>query len=105
MKLIAENALDDQLIPGLVSLLRDFKVDANGFRTDEAIATVFWSPEDIAMEHSYMQKFSKDDILGILAHLEPDLLESMILAGFEVIEKYLKDTTGTAVYQQHRNLQ
>lgn len=105
MLLIAENALENQLIPGLTSLLRDFKVDASGFLREEAIAPIFWAAEDVALECASIKGIRKDDIEGILENLESELLEAMILAGFDVIERYLKDTTGAVVYQQHRNLQ
>ena len=105
MKLIAENALDDQLIPGLVSFLRDLRVDAYGFCRDDAIAPVFWSSDDISLEVSSIKELSREEVGAILANLEPDLLEAMILAGFQVIENYLKDSKGIVVMQQHRTLQ
>lgn len=97
MKLIAENSLDDQLIPGLVSLLRDLKVDACGFRTEQAIAPIFWSAEDFLLDLSSVKELSKQDVTWILSNLESDLMEAMIMAGYGVIEKYLKDSKGTLI--------
>ena len=58
MKLIAENSYEDQLLPGLVALLRDLKVDACGFRTEEAIAPVFWSCQDVCLELAVVKELN-----------------------------------------------
>lgn len=105
MKLIAENALEDQLIPSLVSFLRDLKVDAYGFCRDDAIAPIFWSSDDISLELSSVTHLSRDEVVAVLSILEPALLEAMILAGFQVIEDYLKESKGVVAMQQHRTLQ
>lgn len=105
MKLIAENDLEDQLLPGLVSLLRDLKVDAYGFCRDDAIAPIFWSSDDISLEVSSIKALSKEEVGFILENLEPALMEAMISAGFQVIENYLNDSKGIVVRQQHRRLQ
>lgn len=105
MKLIAENSHEDHVLPGLVSLLRDLRVDACGFRSDEAIAPVFWSSQDVCLELSAVKELSSEEVTAILSVLESDLIEAMILAGFDVIENYLKDMKGVAISRRHRNLQ
>lgn len=105
MKLIAETELEDQLISGLVDLLRDLKVDACGFRRGEAIAPVFWASEDFSLQLSSIKKISKDEITDLLESLEPKIQDAMILAGFEVIEKYVNATKCTQVHQHHRHYQ
>lgn len=105
MKLISESAYEDQLIPRLVSLLRDLKVDAHGFRTEDAFAPLFWSADDFTLELSSIKGMTKEEITAVLAYLEPDLLEATILAGFDVIENYLRKAKGAVVYQNHRSLQ
>lgn len=102
MKLIAESNFENQLLPGLVSLLRDLRVDACGFFREEAIAPVFWSSDDFSTELSSMKRLSKDELTAILCDLEPDMQDAMILAGFQVIEKYLQKANGSQVYQHHR---
>ena len=102
MLLISENHFENQLIPGLVSILRDLQVDAQGFAREEAIAPLFWSSEDFLLELSSINNLSKDEITAILTNLETALLEAMMLAGFEVIMDYWKELNGTVVYPRHR---
>lgn len=105
MKLIAENSHEDQLLPGLVSLLRDLRVDACGFRREEAFAPIFWSSEDFSLELPSIKEISEEERTAILANLESDLVEAMILAGFDVIQTYLKDSHGVVSSQRHRIMQ
>ena len=102
MKLISESAAEDQILSGLVSLLRDLQVDAYGFQRNESIATIFWSPEDFSLELAAIKGLSKEEMAALLDLLEPELLEAMILAGFGVIERYMKKIKGTNVHQHHR---
>ena len=104
MKLIAENSYEDQVLPGLVALLRDLQVDACGFRTKEAIAPVFWSCQDVCLEVPAVKELSDEEVTALLYNLESDLIEAMILAGFHVIENYLKDAKGIVVDPRHRSL-
>ena len=105
MKLIAENSHEDQLVPGLVALLRDLNVDACGFQRSDAIASVFWSAEDFSLELPSIKGLSKEEMTAILDDLEPELLKAMVLAGFEVIDKSLEHATGAQVFRHHRHYQ
>lgn len=102
MKLISESNLEDQLVPGLVSLLRDLNVDACGFRRSDAIASVFWSHEDFSLELPFLKALSKDEMTAMLEDLEPEILKAMVLAGFEVIDRSLRHAVGTRVHRHHR---
>ena len=103
MILIAENNYEDQVLPGLVSLLRDLRLDACGFYHADAIAPIFWSSDDFSLELASVNGLTKDDMSAVLANLEPDLIEAMILAGFEVIDNYFADADGTQIHKHHRS--
>lgn len=102
MKLISENSYEDQLISGLVSLLRDLNVDASGYRRADAIASISWSYEDFSLDLPSIKDLSKDELTAILEDLEPELLKAMVLAGFEVIDGSMQKATGAQVYRHHR---
>lgn len=105
MKLIAENCLDEQILPTLVALLKDLRVEVHGFRKEEAIAPIFWSADDFSLELSSIRDLKKDEMSSILKHLEPDLQKAMILAGFQIIKNHLYKARGAVVHQHHRYLQ
>lgn len=105
MKLISESSYEDQLVPGLVALLRDLNVDARGFQRNDAIASVFWSAEDFSLELPSIKDLSKEEMTAILDDLEPELLKAMIVAGFDVIDRSLQHATGAQVYRHHRHFQ
>lgn len=102
MILIAENSLEDQVLPGLVNLLRDLRVDASGFHRADAVAPIFWSAEDFSLELASLKWLSKEEMTDVLKKLEPDLMEAMILSGFNVIETYLENANGIQVHKHHR---
>ena len=104
MKLISECTYEDQLVPGLVALLRDINVDACGFRRAEAIASIFWSYEDFSLELPFLKELSKDELTAMLVDLEVELRKAMVLAGFEVIDHALRRSVGTRVHRHHRQI-
>lgn len=89
MKLIAETEYENQLVYGLCSLLRDLKVDVDGFQHEDAIATTFWSSEDLIMCIDPLINPSKFDKQAFLFSIEEDIRSAMIMAGAKVIEKKL----------------
>ena len=104
MKLISECAYEDQLVPGLVSLLRDLNVDACGLRRDDAIASIFWSHEDFSLELPFLKEVSREEMTAMLEDLETEIRKAMVSAGFEVIDKALRRTAGTRVRRHHRQI-
>lgn len=102
MILIAENEHEDQLVPRLVTLLQDLRVDACGFQRGDAIAPIFWSVDDFSLELPFIKGLPKDEMSAILSELEPELLKAMIIAGFDVIENSVKHAKGALVHKHHR---
>ena len=89
MKLIAESEYENQLIYGLCGLLRDLKVDVEGYQHEDAIATTFWSVDDIQMGIEPICIASRTDKQAFLFSIEDDLRKAMVRAGTDVIEDAL----------------
>ena len=59
MKLIAETDYENQIVHSLCSLIRDLKVDVDGYLHEQAVATTFWSADDFFMHHESIRNASQ----------------------------------------------
>lgn len=105
MKLIAETEYENQVIHGLTNLLRDLGVDAEGFRREEAVAEIFWSPDDFTMELASIRNATKEDRESFLMAIEDKLRSAMISAGYEVITQELTNSRRNQLHLAHRAMQ
>ena len=105
MKLIAETEYESQVIYRLADLLRDLGIDAEGFKREEAVAEVFWTPDDFTMELASIHNATKEDRISFLMAIEDKLRSAMITAGYEVITQELTCTHRNQLYLAHRQMQ
>lgn len=89
MKLIAETTYENQIVHGLCSLLRDLKVDVDGYLHEQAIATTFWSADDFIVHLESIQNASQIDQRAFLLSIEDKIRAAMEIAGANVIQHEL----------------
>jgi len=89
MKLIAETEYENQLVHGLCSLLRDLKVDVDGYLHEQAVATTFWSVDDFIIQLESIRNASQIDRQAFLLSIEDKIRSAMQIAGANVIQQEL----------------
>ena len=92
MKLIAETDYENQIVHGLCSLLRDLKVDVDGYLHEQAVATTFWSADDFIMHHESIRNASQSDRQAFLFSIEDKIRSAMRGAGANVIQHELSQS-------------
>lgn len=86
MKLIAETQEESSLIEGLSALLCDLGVDTEGLRHNEAIATSFFSSEDITICQG-TDHMTAEERISFLRSIENNVRQAMLRAGQQVIDR------------------
>lgn len=87
LKLIAETAEENTMLPGLGALLTDLGIIANEYRKDEAFAVTFWSAAELSYLYAERFNLTHEEAAYLLEELEPSLRSAMSAAGLRLIER------------------
>lgn len=86
MKLIAETAAENIVLPGLATLLEDFGVPTAEYRTEEAYAVTFLSVSELSHLYADRVGLTQEEIKYILEEMEPILRAAMYRTSLRVLD-------------------